>query len=114
VVILSTVLCSATVTRMIATSVGAVAVTHEGGCMELGPEKAHTERILVGVANHPNVGGALVVGLGCEQMAAQALAQAATGKPMCYLNIQEAGGTTAAVRRGIEVARDLIKQVANV
>lgn len=114
VVILSTVLCSATVTRMIATAVGAVAVTHGGGCMELGLEKAHTERILIGVANHPNVGGGLVVGLGCEQMAAQALAQATGGKPMCYLNIQEAGGTTAAVRRGIEVARDLIEQVANV
>jgi altronate dehydratase large subunit len=112
VVILSTVLCSATEARMIAQATGAVAITHEGGCMEVGPEKAHTRRILMSVASHPNVGGVLVVGLGCEQVAAQTLARATTGRPVRYLNIQEAGGTTAAVRYGIEAAHELMEQVA--
>lgn len=108
IVILSTVLCSATVTRKISEATGAVAVVHECGCMELGLERLHTERILTNVARHPNVGAVLVVGLGCEQIAAQTLAQATMGRPTSFLNIQEVGGTTAAVASGIEAARRLV------
>jgi len=113
VVVLSTVFCSSTVARRIAEATGTVAVTHEGGCLEVGREKAHTERVLRGVVNHPNVGAILVVGLGCEQIAAESLAQATTGKPICHLNIQETGGTEATAKAGIEITGQLLEEVAS-
>ena len=111
VAIVSTVFCSSTVTRRIAEVTGAAAVIHEGGCGELGPEKEHTARVLAGVVTHPNVGAVLAVGLGCEQIEAEMLAQAATGKPARHISIQEAGGTTAAVESGIKIARKMIETV---
>jgi len=112
VAVVSTVFCSSTVTRKIADVTGAVAITHEAGCGELGPEKEHTERVLRGVVTHPNVGAVLVVGLGCEQIDADMLAQAAAGKSSCYVNIQKVGGTTAAVETGIKIARKMTDEVS--
>jgi altronate dehydratase large subunit len=112
VAIVSTVLCSCAVTRQIAEATGAMAVTHEAGCGELGPEKEHTERVLRGVVTHPNVGAVLVVGLGCEQMEPERLAQAVTDRPVRRLSIQKLGGPTAAITAGIEVAREMQKAIA--
>jgi len=112
VAVVSTVLCSCAVTRQIAEATGAMAVTHEAGCGELGPEKEHTERVLRGVVTHPNVGAVLVVGLGCEQMEPERLAQAVTDRPVRHLSIQKLGGPTAAIMAGIEVARKMQKAIA--
>ena len=60
VAIVSTVFCSSTVTRMISEATGALAVTHERGCQELGPEMEHTERLIKGVVAHPNIGAVLL------------------------------------------------------
>ena len=114
VAVVSTVLCSAAVTRAIAEAAGAMAITHEAGCGELGPEKEHTERILRGVAAHPNVGAVLVVGLGCEQIEPERLAQAASDKPMRALSIQKLGGPTAAIAAGTEIAREMREGLAGV
>ena len=66
VVVVSTVFCSSTVAAKIASATDTVAITHEHGCLELGPDMEHTERVLHGVVRHPNVGAVLVVGLGCR------------------------------------------------
>ena len=107
--IVSTVLCSSTVTRQIGRATGAMIVTHEGGCLELGPAQAHTERVLRGAVAHPNVGAVLVIGLGCEQLPARTLA-AATDRPSRFLDIQDIGGTETAIALGIELAGDLLAQ----
>ena len=107
VAVVSTVFCSSTVARKIAETDGLVAITHEHGCLELGPDKEHTERALKGIVAHPNVGAVLVIGLGCEQILAESLIEAAAGKPARYLKIRESGGTEAAVRRGIDMAGEL-------
>ncbi|KFI52682.1 UxaA family hydrolase [Bifidobacterium biavatii] len=39
---------------------------HPYGCSQLGGDHAMTKRILQDIAMHPNAGGVLVVGLGCE------------------------------------------------
>ena len=39
---------------------------HPYGCSQLGGDKENTERILADLAMHPNAGGVLVLGLGCE------------------------------------------------
>lgn len=39
---------------------------HNYGCSQLGDDHANTRRILSNIATHPNAGGVLVLGLGCE------------------------------------------------
>ncbi|RJQ58454.1 MAG: altronate dehydratase [Desulfobacteraceae bacterium] len=114
VAVVSTVFCSSTVCRKIAEAVGAVAVTHETGCGEIAPDKEHTEHVLKGVVNHPNVGAVLVVGLGCEQIDAEALSSAAKGKPARFIRIQKIGGPTAAIEAGIRTAKEMGEEIAGI
>ena len=45
---------------------GVFAFPHPYGCSQLGGDHRTTQRILAGLVNHPNAGGVLVLGLGCE------------------------------------------------
>jgi altronate hydrolase len=45
---------------------GVHAFTHPFGCSQLGDDLAGTRSILAALAQHPNAGGVLLVGLGCE------------------------------------------------
>jgi altronate hydrolase len=45
---------------------GVYAFTHAFGCSQLGSDLENTQRILAGLVNHPNAGGILILGLGCE------------------------------------------------
>lgn len=40
--------------------------THPYGCSQLGDDHENTRRILANMVHHPNAGGVLVIGLGCE------------------------------------------------
>ena len=42
------------------------AFRHPYGCSQMGEDQENTRRILANLATHPNVGGVLVLGLGCE------------------------------------------------
>ena len=42
------------------------AFTHNYGCSQLGEDHANTQRALAALIKHPNAGGVLVLGLGCE------------------------------------------------
>ncbi len=46
---------------------GVHAFAHPHGCSQLGEDLGGTRRILAALANHPNAGGVLIVGLGCEE-----------------------------------------------
>lgn len=43
-----------------------VSFPHNYGCSQLGDDHENTRRILADMVHHPNAGGVLVVGLGCE------------------------------------------------
>ncbi len=45
---------------------GVYAFTHPYGCSQLGEDQENTQKILAGMVRHPNAGGVLVLGLGCE------------------------------------------------
>lgn len=64
--IIPTVGCVNGTARKLAELTGAIAVTHPYGCSQLGGDHATTQKILRGLVNHPNAGGVLVLGLGCE------------------------------------------------
>ncbi|MGN1410665.1 MAG: UxaA family hydrolase [Eubacteriales bacterium] len=43
-----------------------VSFTHPYGCSQMGDDQDNTRQILADLINHPNAGGVLVMGLGCE------------------------------------------------
>ncbi len=45
---------------------GIAAFPHPYGCSQMGEDQENTRRILADLVNHPNAGGVLVLGLGCE------------------------------------------------
>ncbi|QDT03174.1 Altronate dehydratase [Rubripirellula lacrimiformis] len=133
--LMSTVNCSATVCHQVAKRFtadrmkrwpnvdGVFAATHTTGCaMQYnGIKHQMLGRVLAGYARHPNVGGTLVIGLGCEQTTSGYLAEhhgvvslyspdgtlltRDDGMPM--LTMQTEGGTRAT----IEKADALLEQV---
>ncbi len=52
---------------------GVHAFVHPFGCSQLGDDLAGTRRILAALASHPNAGGVLIIGLGCESNQLDAL-----------------------------------------
>jgi altronate hydrolase len=45
---------------------GVYAFTHQFGCSQLGGDLNRTRQLIAALASHPNAGGVLIVGLGCE------------------------------------------------
>lgn len=43
-----------------------VSFSHPYGCSQMGDDQENTRQILANLVNHPNAGGVLVLGLGCE------------------------------------------------
>ena len=64
--IVNTVGCVNKAAEAIAKRTGAKYLPHPFGCSQLGGDHHITQLILRGMVNHPNAGGVLVLGLGCE------------------------------------------------
>ncbi len=64
--IIPTVGCVNKIAEKIARETGAFAFTHPYGCSQLGGDHKRTQIVLRGLVKHPNAGGVLVLGLGCE------------------------------------------------
>lgn len=47
---------------------GLYAFPHPFGCSQMGEDHAKTKKLLAALARHPNAGGVLVLGLGCENL----------------------------------------------
>lgn len=64
--IIPTVGCVNGVAQSLAKKTGAFCFTHPYGCSQLGDDLLITQKVLCGLIKHPNAGGVLVLGLGCE------------------------------------------------
>ena len=64
--IVNTVGCVNKIAEKLASLTGAKCFCHPHGCSQLGDDQENTQKILKGMVNHPNAGGVLVLGLGCE------------------------------------------------
>jgi altronate hydrolase len=119
--VLTSVNCSATVAKMIAARSGPLlagyphvdgvaALTHGTGCGMTAPGEGLEvlRRTLRGYAAHPNFAAILVIGLGCEVNQLDSLDLADGPNPATTMTIQESGGTTAAVRDGLERLAELL------
>ena len=65
------------------------------------------------ICTHPNVGGALLLSLGCEGFNREHLGSyiAGTGRPVDTLVIQESGGTRATIDAGVETVERLLHAI---
>lgn len=88
-----------------------VTICHAYGCGYAPQDAIVSARTLAGIASNPNVGAALVIGLGCEGLQSDRLAAAIKGKPVENLIIQRDGGTAATTAKGIEIVRKFYEQL---
>ena len=64
--IINTVGCVNKTAEILSRETGAFCFPHPYGCSQLGEDSLRTMQILCGLIQHPNAGGVLVLGLGCE------------------------------------------------
>jgi altronate dehydratase large subunit len=106
--------CAHHVARAIVTKADDVSVQLVGfpGCYPNG----YAFGIMEQLAIHPNVGGTLIVSLGCEGFDRDGLARAiaASGRPVETLVIQQAGGTRSTIASGLEAVARIKAQSDNV
>ncbi|GAA1732825.1 altronate dehydratase family protein [Brachybacterium phenoliresistens] len=133
--IVASVNCSATVVKAIADRVeragilpdtvdGVLPLAHDLGCgmAPSGEGMDILRRTILGYADHPNVGGVLAIGLGCEvNQMEQLFAEFETGPhrpardlPLVRMTIQDSGGTRATIAKGIEAIEAMLPRVADV
>jgi len=101
---------------------GVIGLTHKNGCaMQLGGEAIEQlQRVMAGMAVHPNIGAYVLVGLGCESNQLEELiskweldAGRQWKKPL-FLTIQENHGVAQTVERAVSMINDLLPQVNDV
>jgi altronate dehydratase large subunit len=84
------------------------------GCGQMGEDRTTVKRTLTGFGLNPNVFGVLVVGLGCEELAAEKIAEGIrpSGKRVEALVIQEAGGTRKTILTGRGIVKEMLTDAA--
>ena len=108
VAVIPTVGCANEVAEAIAEKVpGSKPILHHQGCCMLQSDIEVVERVLIGLGSNPNVAAVVLVGLGCESVSIDRVGDgiAETGKPVEEVVIQEVGGFSKAVERGVDAAR---------
>jgi altronate hydrolase len=141
--IISTVNCSASVSKHIAHAItpemlapfpnvdGILPLTHSGGCgmQYAGPGHQMLNRVLGGMAKHPNIGGYLLIGLGCEQGAMGYLledqhlvqiegsngraANAKVNRPPVF-SMQDCGGTQKTIAAGVKQVLEMLPAINDI
>ncbi|QZY56201.1 UxaA family hydrolase [Crassaminicella profunda] len=89
-------------------------ILHHQGCCQTPPDLKRVTDSLIKIGENPNVGAALIVSLGCEGVDTDRLEKEirATGKPVERVNIQEIGGTSKAIQKGIDLAQKLALEIS--
>ncbi|HYP08992.1 MAG TPA: altronate dehydratase family protein [Bryobacteraceae bacterium] len=95
---------------------GIVAFPHGEGCAHtIGPDTEQLRRTLAGVLDHPNVAGAIILGLGCEtnQIDHYLGPDAPKSDRLVGLTVQGSGGTRATVEAARKAIAPMIERAAS-
>jgi altronate hydrolase len=97
---------------------GVVAIPHNKGCgCQDGSTIDVMLRTLSNYADHPNVGGVILIDLGCEKTNLSQVEkyllkrEKSFNKPMAKIGIQDVGGTQAAIERGLREVEAMLPEV---
>ena len=108
--IVPTVGCVNTLCERLAKACSGLALTHPYGCSQMGADHERTANLLAALCLHPNAGGVLVVGLGCENNTLDSfrkrIERASEGLTLNirYLRAQDPGDE---YERGLALVREL-------
>lgn len=77
---------------------------------------AYAGKIMEAIATHPNVGGLVIVSLGCESFNREKLRDIVekSGRPVDLFVIQQTGGTAATIAAGVEAVARMKQAIASV
>ena len=97
---------------------GVVAIPHNKGCgCQDGSTLDVMMRTLSNYADHPNVGGVILIDLGCEKTNLSFVEKYLTKrekpiqKPVVKIGIQDVGGTQAAIELGLKSVQEMLPEV---
>jgi altronate dehydratase large subunit len=113
--VLPTVVCAAGVVREVGRRLpDVVIIEHPHGCGRAGPDIGLQLKTLAGIVENPNVGGAILVGLGCEPVSVGLLQVilAESKKPLLGIVIQETGGSQKTADKVEAAAREMLAELA--
>ena len=88
---------------------GVHALTHPFGCSQLGDDLTHTRKLLAALAAHPNAGGVLIFGLGCESNQLDALLAEAPGLDRSRLRTVRAQAEADEIEAGLAALDELVE-----
>ena len=85
--------------------------THNYGCSQLGDDHANTQRALAALIKHPNAGGVLVLGLGCENNQIASLKEVMGEWDEDRVRFLVAQEVEDEVNMGVQLCRELVEKM---
>ena len=85
--------------------------THNYGCSQLGDDHANTQRALAALIKHPNAGGVLVLGLGCENNQLASLKEVMGEWDEDRVRFLVAQEVEDEVDMGVQLCRELVEKM---
>ncbi|MFW5973704.1 MAG: UxaA family hydrolase, partial [Bacteroidota bacterium] len=92
---------------------GVHAFAHPYGCSQLGDDLTNTQRILASLIRHPNAGGVLVLGLGCENNRMETLLEMAGDVDRERIRYFSSQLVLDEVEEGLEAVEELVRVMEN-
>lgn len=89
-----------------------IAFSHPYGCSQMGEDQEYTRRILADLIRHPNAGGVLVLGLGCENSNIQVLKPYLGQYDESRVRFLQAQDCEDEITEGVELIKELIEQAS--
>lgn len=86
---------------------------HNYGCSQLGDDHSNTQKALAAIVNHPNAGGVLVLGLGCENNQITKLKEVIGNYDPQRVKFLAAQEVEDEVEVGLELLKEIYEQMKN-
>ncbi len=88
---------------------GVLALTHPFGCSQLGDDLHRTRQVIASLARHPNAGGVLIVGLGCESLQMSGLLKTLGETDAARLRYFNAQQSDDELEQGLAAVEELVE-----
>jgi len=92
---------------------GVFALSHPYGCSQLGCDHANTRKILADLCMHPNAGGVLVLGLGCENNKMSDFREILAGANPRRVRFLEAQSERDEIGAALEILKEIALEMKN-
>lgn len=93
---------------------GTVALRHDQGCPHPPEDLELVTRTLINLGKNPNVGAAVIIGMGCELVKSERVYESIkeSGKPVDLIIAQEEGGMFSSIEKAGRIAANLVFEIS--